>query len=367
MKTNVAILWEQGQPLSVEEAELEPPRAGEILVEIKAAGVCHSDLHAVRGDWRQRTPLALGHEGAGVVRALGENVSRVKVGDHVVFCWAPPCGVCRTCLEKRPVLCERLDRTTYRNQLPAGGTRLRAREQDVGHFNGTACFADYAVVAEEGAITVPPDVSFAALATLGCAVITGVGAALNAAQLTGKEHVVVIGAGGVGLNVVQGARIAGCEKIIAVDTKHRPLELAGNFGATETVDATTEDLMKTVPSLTDGRGADFVFDTVGASETIQQALAITRKGGTVVVTGLARTDTMASVPLFPFVLHEKRLVGSFYGSGQAVNDISRLIDLYGAGKLKLDELASRTYRLDQVNEALTALASSEGGRGVILW
>src|SRR5262249_4429685 len=162
------------------------------------------------------------------------------------------------------------------------------------------------------------------------------------------EQVVVIGAGGVGLNVVQGARIAGCEKIIAVDTRHRPLELARDFGATEAVDATTGDLKKIVPSLTDGRGADFVFDTVGAPETTQQALAITRKGGTVVVTGLARTDTMASVPLFPFVLHEKRLVGSFYGSGQPLQDLSRLLELYKTGQLKLDELASRTYRLDQV-------------------
>ena len=367
MKTNVAILWEQGQPLSVEPADLEPPRAGEILVEVQAAGVCHSDLHAVRGDWRQRTPLALGHEGAGVVLEVGENVSRVKVGDRVVFCWAPPCGVCRACLEKRPVLCERLDRTTYRNHLPGGGTRLRAREQAIAHFNGTACFADYAVVAEEGAIPVPADVSFSALATLGCAVVTGVGAALNAAQLTGAEQVVVIGAGGVGLNVVQGARIAGCKKIVAVDTRQKPLDLARNFGATDTVDATREDLKKVVPSLTEDRGADFVFDTVGAPETTQQALAITRKGGTVVVTGLARTDTMAAVPLFPFVLQEKRLVGSLYGSGQPLNDIARLIDLYRTGQLKLDELAVRTYKLDQVNEALSALASAEGARGVILW
>jgi S-(hydroxymethyl)glutathione dehydrogenase / alcohol dehydrogenase len=367
MKTNAAILWEQGQPLSVEAADLEAPRTGEVLVEVKAAGVCHSDLHAVRGDWRQRTPLALGHEGAGIVRALGENVARVKVGDRVVFCWAPPCGVCRACLERRPVLCERLDRTTYRNQLPGGGTRLRAQNKDIAHFNGTACFADYAVVAEEGVIPVPTHVSFTALATLGCAVITGMGAALNAAQLTGGEEVVVIGVGGVGLNVVQGARIAGSQKIIAVDTRPKPLELARNFGATECINAAEQDLKKVVPTVTNGRGADYVFDTVGAPETIQQSLAITRKGGTVILTGLSRTDALASVPVFPFVLHEKRLIGSLYGSGQPLNDISRLIDLYEVGQLKLDELASRTYKSDQVNDALEALASGEGARGVILW
>jgi Zn-dependent alcohol dehydrogenase len=169
MKTNAAILWEQGAPLSVEEAELEAPRAGEVLVEVKAAGVCQSDLHPARGDWPARTPLALGHEGAGVVREVGYGVTGLRAGDHIVFCWAPPCGHCPHCLEGRPVLCDRLEKTTYRNKLPAGGTRLRAREQDVGHFNGTACFADFAVVAAEGAIPVPADVPFEALATLGCA------------------------------------------------------------------------------------------------------------------------------------------------------------------------------------------------------
>ncbi len=242
MKINAAILWEQDVPLSVEEAELGSPRAGEVLVELKAAGVCHSDLHPARGDWPARTPLVLGHEGAGIVREVGEGVTRVQTGDHVVFCWAPPCGVCPTCIEGRPVLCDRLEKTTYRNRLPAGGTRLRARGQDVAHFNGTACFADYAVVAEEGAIPVSRDVPFEALATLGCAVVTGVGAVLNAARVEAGAKVVVVGAGGVGLNVVQGARLAGCERIIVVDTRSKPLMLARDFGATDTVEASTADL-----------------------------------------------------------------------------------------------------------------------------
>src|SRR2546421_2943313 len=182
MKINAAILWEQGQPLSVEDAELDAPHAAEVLVEVKAAGVCHSDLHPVRGDWPARLPLVLGHEGAGIVREVGAGVTHVRVGDHVVFCWAPPCGSCPYCLEGRPVLCDRLSRTTYRNQMPAGGTRLHARGKDVATYNSTACFADFAVVPEEGAIPVSPDVPFEALATLGCAVITGVGAVMNAAR-----------------------------------------------------------------------------------------------------------------------------------------------------------------------------------------
>ena len=367
MKINAAILWEQGAPLSVEEAELQAPRAGEVLVELKAAGVCQSDLHPARGDWPARTPLVLGHEGAGVVREVGQGVTRLRTGDHIVFCWAPPCGLCPPCLEGRPVLCDRLERTTYRNRLPAGGSRLRARGQDMAHFNGTACFADFAVVAEEGAIPVPTDVPFEALATLGCAVITGVGAVRNAARVEAGARVVVIGAGGVGLNVVQGAVLAGCEKIIAVDTRSKPLSLARDFGATHALEASTENVVGLVRELTDGRGADYVFDTVGTPATLSQALAFARKGGTVVLTGLSRTDALASIPIFPFVMQEKRLIGSLYGSGQQWRDIPHLVALYQEGKLKLRELATRTYRLDGVNDALAALASGEGARGIIRW
>lgn len=367
MKTNAAILWEQGKPLSVEEAELEAPRAGEVLVEVRAAGVCHSDLHPARGEWPVRTPLVLGHEGAGVVLEVGEGVKSVGAGDTVVFCWAPPCGVCPACLEGRPVLCDRLERTTYRNRLPGGGTRLRARGKDVAHYNGTACFADYAVVAEEGVIPVPADVSFEALATLGCAVITGVGAVMNAARAEAGSSVVIVGAGGVGLNVVQGARLARCEKIIAVDTRSKPLGLAREFGATDTIEASEETVVEQVRELTDGRGADYVFDTVGTPATLTRALVFARKGGTVIVTGLARADTLASFPLFPFVMQEKRLLGSLYGSGQPSRDVPRLVALYREGKLKLNELVTRSYRLEGVNDALDALSNAEGARGIIRW
>ena len=367
MNVNAAILWEQGAPLSVETAELGGPRVGEVLVELKAAGVCHSDLHPARGEWPVRTPLVLGHEGAGIVREVGEGVKNVKPGDRVVFCWAPPCGVCPPCIEGRPVLCDRLERTTYRNRLPAGDTLLSARGQKVAHYNGTACFADFAVVAEEGVIVVPEDVPFEALATLGCAVVTGVGAVLNAARPEAGSKVAVIGAGGVGLNVVQGARLAGCEAIVALDTRSEPLRLARTFGATDTVDASGEKVTERVRELTEGRGADYVFDTVGAPATLTQALTLARKGGTVVVTGLARLDALASFPLFPFVMQEKRLVGSLYGSGQPARDVPRLVELYREGKLKLAELATRTYKLAGVNDALDALAGGEGARGIIRW
>ena len=367
MNINAAILWEQGQPLSVESAELEAPRAGEVLVEVKAAGVCHSDLHPARGDWPTKTPVVLGHEGTGVVREVGAGVSRVRAGDHVVFCWLPACGVCPPCLEGRPVLCDRLLKTTYRNRLPAGGTRLRARDQDIAHFNDTACFADFAVVPEEGAIPVAADVPFSVLATLGCAVVTGVGAVSNAASAQRGSSALVIGAGGVGLNVAQGALLARCNPIIAVDLRASALTLAREFGATHTIDAASGNVAEAVRDLTSGRGADYVFDTVGTPTTLAQALECTRKGGTVVLTGLSRTDALASIPTFPFVMQEKRLIGSLYGSGQPALDIPRLVALYQAGKLKLRELVSHTYRLDGVNSALAALASGVDARGIIEW
>lgn len=372
MKIKAAILWERGQPLSIEDVDLDPPGAGEVLVEIEAAGVCHSDLHPARDDWPTRTPLVLGHEGAGTVREVGLGVSRVKPGDHVVLCWAPSCGTCPSCAAGQANLCDRLDKTTFRHRLPSGVARLHARGQDLGHFLGTACFAEYAVVPEEGAVVVGPaddDVPFDALATLGCAVVTGVGAVLAAGRVPRGARVAVIGAGGVGLNVIQGAVIAGCERIIAVDRQTAPLQLAKTFGATDLVEAqrgSDGGFPPTIRNLTAGRGADFVFDTVGTPETLANALAAARKGGTVVLTGLSRLDAQAAVSMFPFVMQEKRLVGSVYGSGRPTEDIKRLVDWYRAGRLKLKELVSRTYTLDRINDALAALAGAEGARGVVL-
>jgi S-(hydroxymethyl)glutathione dehydrogenase/alcohol dehydrogenase len=366
MRIHAAILWEPGRPLSVEPAELDGPDRGEVLVEVRAAGVCHSDLHPVRGDWPVKTPVILGHEGAGIVREVGASVTSVQVDDHVVFCWAPACGVCPACLEGHAVLCDRVEKITFRNRLPSGASHLRARDCDVAPFLGTACFAGFAVVPEAGVIRVPRDVPFDALATLGCAVVTGVGAVTNAARVPAGSRVAVIGAGGVGLNVVQGAALARCDTIIAIDLHQAPLGLARQFGATHTLD-TRSDVAPAVRDLTSGRGADFVFDTVGSPATLTAALASARKGGTVVLTGLSRVDSQGAIAMFPFVMQEKRLIGSVYGSGQPTQDIPRLVALYQKGRLKLRELAARTYPLERINDALDALAGSDGARGVIEW
>jgi S-(hydroxymethyl)glutathione dehydrogenase/alcohol dehydrogenase len=366
MHIHAAILWEQGQPLSVESAELDGPGPGELLIEIKAAGVCHSDLHPARGDWAMKVPVVLGHEGAGIVRDIGPNVTRVRKDDHVVLCWAPACGVCPPCKEGRAVLCDRLEKVTYRNKLPSGAARLHARGKDVAPFLGTACFSDFVVVPEEAAVPVPRELRLDALATIGCAVLTGVGAVTNAARVPAGSRVVVIGAGGIGLNVIQGAAIEKCEQIVAVDLRPPPLALAKQFGATHAIEGSTE-LPAAIRELTGGRGADFVFDTVGSPATLTAAIACTRKGGAVVLTGLSRQDAQGSIPMFPFVMQEKRLIGSVYGSGQPLKDIPRLVSLYQDGRLMLNELVSRTYALDKVNDALAALAASDGARGVIRW
>jgi S-(hydroxymethyl)glutathione dehydrogenase / alcohol dehydrogenase len=366
MQIAAAILWEQGQPLSVERVDLEGPGPGEVLVEVKAAGVCHSDWHPARGDWPMKTPVVLGHEGAGIVREVGAGVTALKRDDHVAFCWAPACGECPPCREGRAVLCDRVEKITFRNRLISGASRLRARGQSIAPFLGTACFADAAVVPESGAIKVPADVPFDALATVGCAVVTGVGAVLNAARVVAGARVAVIGAGGVGLNVVQGAALAGCDVIVAIDRRPAPLQLAKRFGATLVV-AAAEGATASVRDATGGRGADVVFDTVGSPQTLNEALACARKGGTVVLTGLARADTQSAFPMFPFVMQEKRLVGSVYGSGQPALDIPRLVAWFQSGRLKLRELVARTYRLEAINDALSALASSDGARGVVIW
>jgi len=370
MRVTAAVLREQGSPLTIESLELDAPGRGEVLVEVKSAGVCHSDLHPALGDWPVPTPMVLGHEGAGVVCEVGAGVTRVSPGDAVVFCWAPPCGVCPPCRSGHPVLCDRLDKTAYRHRLPSGTARLHsvhtvdAGIEHVAAFLGTACFADYAVVAEAGAVRVPTDVPFDVLATLGCAVVTGVGAVANAAQVKAGSTVVVIGAGGVGLNVVQGAALAGSERIIAIDRREAPLTLARTFGATDVALAPVA-LADAVRDLTAGRGADYVFDTVGSPSTVVDAVAAARKGGTIVLTGLARIDGAASIATFPFVMQEKRLLGSVYGSGDPARDIPRLAELYKEGKLKLRELVTRTYALREINDALAALARADGARGVI--
>jgi S-(hydroxymethyl)glutathione dehydrogenase / alcohol dehydrogenase len=366
MKTTAAVLREAGAALSIERLEIDPPQAGEVLVELKAAGVCHSDLHAASGDWPMTLPVVLGHEGAGIVRAVGEGVTSVTPGTHVVLCWAPACGTCPPCKAGHAAVCDRLDKTNYRNRLPGGGSRLHNGEERVAMFLGTACFSELTVVAEAGVVAVPGDVPFEVLATVGCAVVTGAGAVHSSARVPAGASVAVLGAGGVGLNVIQASQLAGAGPIVAIDRTAAALELALSFGATHAVHSPFA-LPEAVRDITGGGGADFVFDTVGSSSTIPDAVAATRKGGSTIVTGLGRIDERTALPMFPFVMQDKRLIGSVYGSGNPAHDIARLVALYRDGRLKLRELATRRYRLEAIDAALAALGRGDGARGIVVW
>jgi Zn-dependent alcohol dehydrogenase len=321
----------------------------------------------MRGKFSAPLPAVLGHEGAGVVAEVGPGVTTLRPGDGVIPLWRLSCGACEFCRIGRPALCTEGTRIRNTGRLVDGTSRLSLGGRELMHYAGVSTFCEYSVVPEAALLKIAGDVPLDRAALLGCAVVTGVGAVKNAAKVKPGNSVAVFGVGGVGLNVVQGAGLAGCEKIIALDTRRKPLELAHEFGATHTIEASGETILEQVRELTDGRGANYVFDTVGAPATLAQALKLARKGGTIVVTGLSRTDTLASIPLFPFVMQEKRLVGSLYGSGQPLKDIPHLVSLYQEGKLKLTELATRTYHLDGINEALAALASAEGARGIICW
>ncbi len=360
-----AVLHEAGRPMAVHDLALDPPQRGEVLVEVRAAGVCHSDHHYMSGDLATPLPVVLGHEGAGVVSAVGEGVSGVAPGDHVVLVWRPACGRCEFCVRGRPALCE-LGRTMRATGgMRDGSTRMHLGTSDVRHFLGVSCLAERCVVVEESLVRVPDDVPFEVAAILGCAVITGVGAVINAARVRPGSSVLVIGAGGVGLPAVMGAQLAGAARIIAADRVPFKLELAREFGATDVIDAGQTDLVKEVRRLT-GDGVDYSFEVIGRAETVVDAVRSLRRGGVATAVGLGPMDARAAIPFGDLILQEKTLQGSLYGSAAPSFEIGRLIDLYRAGRLPLDRLVSRTYPLEEVNEAYQAMLDGEVARAVIV-
>jgi S-(hydroxymethyl)glutathione dehydrogenase/alcohol dehydrogenase len=361
-----AILHEPGSPFVIEDLVLEDPRPGEVLVRLAASGVCHSDWHVVTGATRHPLPVVLGHEGAGVVEAVGEGVTRVQPGDHVILNWAPDCGACFYCVRGQPNLCETFLRPIWAGTLLDGTTRLRIDGEPVYHFAGLATFAERTVVLQEACVPIRKDVPLTVAALVGCAVTTGVGAAMNTVQVRPGDSVVVYGCGGTGLNILQGAALCGAETIIAVDRVPAKMELAHAFGATHTLMA-GDDTVQHVRDLTDGRGADYVFEAIGIPAVQEEALRAVRPGGTLVLVGLAPMGTSTNFPSALLTRQEKRVVGSYYGTANTRRDFPMILDLYVAGKLKLDELISREYTLDEINEAYEAMLSGEVARGVIVF
>ncbi|MFN8375953.1 MAG: Zn-dependent alcohol dehydrogenase [Anaerolineae bacterium] len=367
MKINAALLIEPKTPFVIEQLNLAEPRAGEVLVKIAACGVCHSDWHLVTGATKHPLPVVAGHEGAGVVQAVGQGVTSLKVGDHVILNWAPACGECFYCLHDKPNLCDTFVGPIWDGVMLDGTPRLsRADGSPVYHYCGLASFAEYAVVPQESCISIRKDVPLEVASLVGCAVATGVGAAMYTAGVRAGESVVVYGAGGIGLSVIQGALLCGASTIIAVDTNAAKMQLARDFGATHSLLA-NDDTLTAIRDLTGGRGADHVFEAVGIPSVQETALEAARPGGTLTLVGLSAMGTGTNLPGAVIVRQEKVIKGSYYGSVDARRDFPLFIDLYVAGKLQLDKLVSKHYRLDQINEAYAEMLKGEIARGVIVF
>jgi NDMA-dependent alcohol dehydrogenase len=355
------------QPLEIrDDIEVEAPHAGEIKVRMSASGVCHSDLSMQNGTMMAATPIVLGHEGAGVVEEVGEGVTSVAPGDHVIISWVPQCGECFFCKKNQGYLCEQANAALATGGLLDGTTRMKSQGAPLYQMAASGTFSETTIIPEIGAVKIPNDLDMKVAALIGCGVLTGTGAALNTASIAKGDVVAVVGCGGVGLNVIQGARIAGAGEIIAVDMNETKLQMAKEFGATATVNASQGDPVSQVMDMTAQRGADVAFEVIGLQQTIDQTITMVRRGGQAILVGVPRMDVMVQLPaFFGVVLAEKTIKGCWYGSSNVQKDVPKLIELYRSGELKLDELISRTISIDEVNEAFDAMKTGEVARSVI--
>lgn len=365
MKIQAAVLEAPGEPFRIQTLDLAEPGSGEVRVRVQAAGVCHSDWHLVTGDTQHPFPLVAGHEGCGVVDAMGGGVSNVAVGDFVALNWAPSCGECFHCGLGRPALCAAYVGPIWAGTMIDGTTRLSRNGQPVFHYSALACFAEACVVPAGCCVPLPADTPREVAALVGCAVTTGVGSVLNTAKVPPGASVVVIGAGGVGLSTVLGAVLAGAHPVIVVDRHPAKEAAARECGATHfLLDA--PDLDDHVRALTTGRGADFVFEAVGLPALQERSLDLVRSGGTVVLSGLSPMGSATNLPGAVLVRREIAVLGSYYGTCVAARDFPQFAAWCKEGRLPLERLVSRTYTLDQINEAYADMLGGEGARGVIL-
>ena len=362
MKTRAAVFHGPGRPLEVCEIELEEPRTDEVVVRMAAVGICGTDLHNVKGEWQRPTPMVLGHEGAGVVEDVGSGVSSIRPGDRVVLSWAPSCGVCADCARGRPAACVPLHRAIAAGTLVDGRTGMSLNGQTLYRGTATGALAERLVVAERVALPLGDDVPLEEAALLGCAALTGVGAALFAAHVEPGASVVVIGAGGVGQFVLQGARLAGAEILVSVDPVAGRRDQALRLGATAGVapDRLKSTMRELLPD-----GADYGFDAVGNPETTELALRWTRSGGTCVVVGLPAAGARFDLDPGEFNRREKWLTGTMYGSEDPAVALPILLEHVRAGRLQLRPLLGPTFRLDDVNDAIEASLAGSAGRVVV--
>jgi Zn-dependent alcohol dehydrogenase len=363
-KAKAVVCRELNQPVVVETITVDSPQRGEVTIRIAACGVCHSDLSATNGTIPLPPPMVLGHEAAGEVVEVGEGVASLKVGDHVVSSFIYMCGECRFCAAGRPVLC--LEQGKALTTLPDGSVRTRdAGGKSLGVFSGCGVMAEYATLHVDNLVKIDPAVPLDRAALVGCAVTTGVGAVFNTAKVKPGASVAVFGCGGVGLNVVQGARIAGAGRIVAIDTMQAKLDMARQFGATDVL-LGKEDPVKALKKLTGG-GPDYAFECVGNGELAATAYRSIGRGGMAVVIGVAKPGDSTALRTMTLPFEEKTLTGSYFGSCVPRVDFPRMLALYMGGQLKLDELITRRYRVEEAATAFADLESGKNARGVIVF
>lgn len=373
MKTKAAVLYEMGQsqpftqslPLKIQEVTLASPQKGEVLVEVAAAGLCHSDLSVLDASRPRVMPMVMGHEASGIVREIGAEVEDFAVGDHVVFSFVPVCGNCAYCLEGRSALCSRGAKANVEGTLLSGAKHFTdANSQVCNHHLGVSGFSQFTVAAQESLVKIDKNLPLTTAALFGCAVLTGVGAVFNTAQVEAEKSVAVFGLGGVGLSVIMGAKASNANPIIAIDQFEDKLRLAREIGATHTVNIKEQDAIEAIKEITDG-GGEYVFESVGSEKVLIQAYQATRRGGTTITLGLPHPEKMFSIPAFSLTAEERIVKGSYMGSCVPSRDIPRFISMYQEGRLPVDKLQTHTLTLEEVNEGFDRLASGQAVRQII--
>lgn len=372
MRTRAAVLYElekprpyaESAPLVIEDLEVDAPQAGEVLVELVGAGLCHSDLSTINGSRPRPVPMVLGHEASGIVREVGPGVAELKVDDPVVFSYVPTCGRCICCATGRPALCENGAASNVAGTLLGGGIRFHKGSTRMLHHLGVSAFSQFTVAAQESLIRIDPAIPLEKAALFGCAILTGVGAVANTARVSPGEPVAIFGLGGVGLSTVMGAKLAGASPIIAVDTLGSKRELARQVGATHTLDGKSSDVVKTILELTAG-GVAFAFEAVGSATVLANAYASVRRGGTAISIGLPHPREQLSIQALSLAGQEKGIRGSYMGSSVPRRDIPRLIALYLAGQLPIDLLLSPSIALEEINTGFDRLADGSAIRQLV--
>jgi S-(hydroxymethyl)glutathione dehydrogenase/alcohol dehydrogenase len=357
-----AVMRANNAPLEIEDVDIDSPGPGEVLVKTVASGICHSDLHVIEGGLPMPPPCVLGHEPAGIVEEIGEGVTDVVPGDHVIGCITSWCGVCKFCTGGRPYLCP----TQYAGRPPEAKSRLSANGDPIMQFANLSSFAEKMLVPQRSLVKIRDDMPLDRASLIGCGVTTGLGAALKTVNIPAGASVAIIGCGGVGLSAVQGARITGAGKIIAVDAQPWKFDIATKLGATDCVDASTDDPVAAVQALTGG-GADFVFECIGLVPTVQQAVAMTGRGGTTVLVGVVPVTEMVPINAADLTLQEKNITGSYMGSNAFRFDMPKYIEFYLDGRLHLDEMISSRIKIEEVNDALDLMRKGEAARQVIMF